>query len=152
MLTTAIPTRVFELEKYGLVITIRQMIDARGAVYNFWAVTYGGRSIKTGLFERDHGIPAVLKHIVDNTSLRTSGGDMLLRGLTWNALVGCEHVPASELRIGDRMVLGGTSAHTVESIREHSDGFLFVEFEGPMTTRRFPMTHLCNLIERGPQP
>lgn len=151
-LAPALDWREFQLEKYGLVITIKQTLDARGAVYNFWNVTYGGRSIKTGLFECELSIPEILKHIADNTTLRTSDGDMLLRGLTWTALDGCEHAPADELRIGDRMVVGGTTTFTVKSITDADGDLLLVEFEGSPITRRFPKTHLCNLIERGPQP
>jgi hypothetical protein len=151
MLTTEIPTRVFELEKYGLAIKIVQKTDARGAIYNFWNVTFGGRTVKTGLIEREHCLPTILKRIADDTTLRTDGGDMLLRSLTWAALVGCIHVPASELRIGDRMVISGTTAHTVESVTAERAGTLLVNFEGRMPPRRFPENRLCNLLARGPQ-
>lgn len=154
-LAPALPERILKLEKNGLAITLRQLTDARGAVYTFWGVTLGGRTVKTGLFERDHGIPAILKHIADTVVMRTSALDVALRSLTWTALDGHDHVPASELRAGDSVLIYGTTYRVVDSVLA-VDNAVVVDFaktsEQQPLFRRYPTAQLCNLNARGLRP
>lgn len=148
-LAPALPRRRFELQKNGLQIALEQITDARGALYTFWAVTYGRNTIKSGLFERDHGIPAMLKHIADTTPTNTDAMHMVLRGLTWTALDNHEHVPASELRKGDHLNWSGRAVEVL-SAQTQNDGTVLVGFAG-LPFVRFSAAQLCNLTERGPQ-
>ncbi len=97
------------------------------------------------------GVADVLRSVLASTTMRTSALDMTLHATAWQALDGCEHVPASELRAGDRIILGGAVARTVDSVNLLPDGAVLITLREVPVTRRFPRTHLCNLLARGPQ-
>lgn len=152
-LGTAIDTRRITLEKGPLAIHLALMVDARGAHYSFWEVRLGGRRIKDGLTERTGEVAEVLRDVVANTTMRTMALDTALRALTWQALDNHEHVPASELRAGDGLHVGGTNYVLVSAAVVDGD-VVRVRFEGNTdgVEHHFEPTHLCNLSARNLRP
>jgi len=143
--------RRFQLRKHGLEINIARMTGL-GQVFFYWEVRNGGAVAARGTVDGDRSILAMLKHVADNTTLRTDAGNVALRSLTWEALDGHEHVPASELRAGDVLCVNGYGL-TIESATPDGDNMIIITagmgYHGSAGTRRcYRRNQLCNLAER----
>lgn len=145
--------RRLQLNNGGLQINLALM-TACGEPLSWWEVCYGDRVIKNGTIDGAHTVPELLKYVADNTTMSSDGGNVMLRSLTWQALDGCEHVSASELRAGDVLSLHGYGL-VIESAEADGDNVIIMTgsmgYHAAGTRRCLPKAQLCNLIQRGPQ-
>lgn len=153
-MTTATTTRRFMLTKGALsIILVQYVTGALTATYS-WSVLSGKNLAGHGKFNSTTSVPAALRRVANSVSMRSAVADARLRTLTWLALDGHEHVPASELRAGDSVLLYGTTCRTVATVQQCGDTVV-VDFtkssEQQPLFRRFSIHQLCNLTKRGPQ-
>jgi hypothetical protein len=153
MTETLTSIRRITLTKGNLAIHLALMTGVNDLTLSYWEVRVGGRMVKHGDTERTGVVAEVLQDVVANTTLRTSAMDVALRSLTWAALNNHEHVPASELRAGDLLHVGGTNYVLIKSAEVDGD-IVRLRFEGNSegVEHRYPMTQLCNLSGRDLQP
>lgn len=154
MTATTTVTRRFMLTKGALSIILVQYVTGENTSTYSWSVLFGKNLAGHGKFNGTASVPAALRQVANSVSMRSAMADARLRTLTWLALDGHEHVPASELRAGDSVLLYGTTYRTVATV-EHRDDAVIVHFtktsEQQPLFRRFLTHQLCNLTKRGPQ-